>query len=236
VPLRLAITTSGTAKGELTTDQILEIDGDARPCDAGAGRPSAKAQLHLSKSRLSRRTAFGSIGQPGMIGRDFRRWLSSDWICERSSRRRSRCYSHRRCTRIIAIVFRETPGTSSRPDRVGDLTDKEYRDLVVGPPSCQQRGGEVLRALRGAHSFPAPQQQPALPSCPFARITPSARKNCWRGTSSSAALACWRRSAPHDSGQRRSPIERILSRNWGSEAMAVNRGCCSLCAISTARS
>jgi hypothetical protein len=72
VPLRLAITTSGTAKGELTTDQILEIDGDARPCDAGAGRPSANAQLHLSKSRLSRRAAFGSIGQPGMIGRDFR--------------------------------------------------------------------------------------------------------------------------------------------------------------------
>ena len=46
-PLRLAITASGTAKGELTTDQILEIDADARPCDAGARRPSAEAQLHV---------------------------------------------------------------------------------------------------------------------------------------------------------------------------------------------
>ena len=32
----------------------------------------------------------------------------SDRICERSSRRRSRCYSHRRRPRSLAVVFRET--------------------------------------------------------------------------------------------------------------------------------
>jgi methylthioribulose-1-phosphate dehydratase len=46
-PLRLAMTASGTAKGQLSIDQILEIDGEARVCDDCVGRPSAEARLHL---------------------------------------------------------------------------------------------------------------------------------------------------------------------------------------------
>jgi methylthioribulose-1-phosphate dehydratase len=53
-PLRLAITASGTSKGELTANQILEIDanGDVvRSASVGSGaqpgRPSAEARLHL---------------------------------------------------------------------------------------------------------------------------------------------------------------------------------------------
>ncbi len=45
-PLRLAITSSGTPKGDLTRDEILEIDSDAR-VGAGEGRPSAEALLHV---------------------------------------------------------------------------------------------------------------------------------------------------------------------------------------------
>jgi methylthioribulose-1-phosphate dehydratase len=46
-PLRLAITASGVAKGELTAEQILEIDGTGRVFGSAAGRPSAEARLHL---------------------------------------------------------------------------------------------------------------------------------------------------------------------------------------------
>jgi methylthioribulose-1-phosphate dehydratase len=46
-PLRLAITASGTFKGQLTPDQILEIDGGGAVLNAPAGRPSAEARLHL---------------------------------------------------------------------------------------------------------------------------------------------------------------------------------------------
>ena len=43
-PLRLAITPSAAHKGELTADQILDIDAGA---GAGNGRPSAETQLHV---------------------------------------------------------------------------------------------------------------------------------------------------------------------------------------------
>jgi methylthioribulose-1-phosphate dehydratase len=46
-PLRLAITASGTAKGDLRADQILEIDADANATIPGAWRPSAEARLHV---------------------------------------------------------------------------------------------------------------------------------------------------------------------------------------------
>jgi methylthioribulose-1-phosphate dehydratase len=46
-PLRLAITASGAFKGELTQDQILEMDGSGSIRNPAAGRPSAEARLHL---------------------------------------------------------------------------------------------------------------------------------------------------------------------------------------------
>jgi methylthioribulose-1-phosphate dehydratase len=46
-PLRLAITASGASKGDLTADQILEVDADARVLGAGTSRPSAEARLHV---------------------------------------------------------------------------------------------------------------------------------------------------------------------------------------------
>ena len=46
-PLRLAITSSGIAKGDLTADQILHIDADGNVEGTGAGRPSAEARLHV---------------------------------------------------------------------------------------------------------------------------------------------------------------------------------------------
>jgi methylthioribulose-1-phosphate dehydratase len=46
-PLRLAITASGADKGDLTSDQILEIDGNGDVTAAGRGRPSAEARLHV---------------------------------------------------------------------------------------------------------------------------------------------------------------------------------------------
>jgi methylthioribulose-1-phosphate dehydratase len=46
-PLRLAITASGASKGNLTPDQILEIDADGAVMDARSGRPSAEARLHV---------------------------------------------------------------------------------------------------------------------------------------------------------------------------------------------
>jgi methylthioribulose-1-phosphate dehydratase len=52
-PLRLAITASGLFKGELTPDQILEIDDRAAVVGISGARPSAEAQLHVEivKSR-----------------------------------------------------------------------------------------------------------------------------------------------------------------------------------------
>lgn len=46
-PLRLAITPSGASKGELTSNDILEIDEHCVVVNARAGRPSAEALLHL---------------------------------------------------------------------------------------------------------------------------------------------------------------------------------------------
>jgi methylthioribulose-1-phosphate dehydratase len=45
-PLRLAITSSGTPKGDLHPDQIIEIDAAGRAIEA-TGRPSAEARLHV---------------------------------------------------------------------------------------------------------------------------------------------------------------------------------------------
>jgi methylthioribulose-1-phosphate dehydratase len=45
-PLRIAITRSGTHKGELTEDDILTIDGDAHVVE-GRGTPSAETLLHV---------------------------------------------------------------------------------------------------------------------------------------------------------------------------------------------
>jgi methylthioribulose-1-phosphate dehydratase len=49
-PLRLAITSSGTDKGNLTPGQIVEIDGKGMVL-AGSGRPSAETGLHLAIAR-----------------------------------------------------------------------------------------------------------------------------------------------------------------------------------------
>jgi len=46
-PLRLAITASGASKGELTADQIIEIDGSSAVKNAAPHRPSAEARLHV---------------------------------------------------------------------------------------------------------------------------------------------------------------------------------------------
>ena len=46
-PLRLAITASGLSKGELTPEQILEIDDRCTIVGSHAGKPSAEAQLHV---------------------------------------------------------------------------------------------------------------------------------------------------------------------------------------------
>ena len=46
-PLRLAITSSGVDKGDLTADQILEIDERCEPAPSAAARPSAEARLHV---------------------------------------------------------------------------------------------------------------------------------------------------------------------------------------------
>ncbi len=50
-PLCLAITPSGASKGELTADDILEIDEDSVVVNGRAGRPSAEARLHLEVVR-----------------------------------------------------------------------------------------------------------------------------------------------------------------------------------------
>jgi methylthioribulose-1-phosphate dehydratase len=46
-PLRLAITSSGTFKGELEVDQILEMDERGAAVGGGGARASAEALLHL---------------------------------------------------------------------------------------------------------------------------------------------------------------------------------------------
>ena len=46
-PLRLAITRSGTQKGELTAADIMELDGDGISVGTTAGIPSAETRLHL---------------------------------------------------------------------------------------------------------------------------------------------------------------------------------------------
>src|SRR5437016_4203601 len=46
-PLRLAITRSGTHKGELTADDVLEVDDAGAVLGAGGGAPSAETRLHL---------------------------------------------------------------------------------------------------------------------------------------------------------------------------------------------
>jgi methylthioribulose-1-phosphate dehydratase len=46
-PLRLAITPSGAFKGQLTTEQILQIDEDCLVRNPAGGKPSAEARLHL---------------------------------------------------------------------------------------------------------------------------------------------------------------------------------------------
>jgi methylthioribulose-1-phosphate dehydratase len=58
-PLRLVITASGISKGDLTVDQLLEIDGTGEPlrtaqqrADVPWPRSSAEARLHLEIVRL----------------------------------------------------------------------------------------------------------------------------------------------------------------------------------------
>ena len=46
-PLRLAITSSGTSKGELTADSIVEIDQAGQLITPGTGWPSAEALIHV---------------------------------------------------------------------------------------------------------------------------------------------------------------------------------------------
>ena len=50
-PLRLAITASGVDKGNLTSEQILQIDGDGNML-AGTGKPSDETKLHLVAVKL----------------------------------------------------------------------------------------------------------------------------------------------------------------------------------------
>ena len=46
-PVRLAITRSGSHKGELTIDDIVEVGDAGTSLGAGAGTPSAETRLHL---------------------------------------------------------------------------------------------------------------------------------------------------------------------------------------------
>jgi methylthioribulose-1-phosphate dehydratase len=50
-PLRLAITRSGTHKGELTADDILEVGEDGTPSALSGGMPSAETRLHVEIAR-----------------------------------------------------------------------------------------------------------------------------------------------------------------------------------------
>jgi methylthioribulose-1-phosphate dehydratase len=51
-PLRLAITSSGISKGELTADGIVEIDRAGQLTSPGTGRPSAEARLHIEIAQV----------------------------------------------------------------------------------------------------------------------------------------------------------------------------------------
>ena len=51
-PLRLAITRSGAAKGELATDDLLEIDERCAVVNGRTGKPSAEARLHVEIVRV----------------------------------------------------------------------------------------------------------------------------------------------------------------------------------------
>jgi len=51
-PLRLAITATGIDKGELTPDQVVQIDSSGTPAE-NSRRPSDEASLHLAIVRLS---------------------------------------------------------------------------------------------------------------------------------------------------------------------------------------
>ena len=50
-PLRIAITSSGLDKGELTATHFLEVDADASVIE-GEGRPSAETLLHIAVAKL----------------------------------------------------------------------------------------------------------------------------------------------------------------------------------------
>jgi methylthioribulose-1-phosphate dehydratase len=50
-PLRIAITSSGVDKGNLTPDQFVHMDGQGSVI-GGSGKPSAEAALHLALVRL----------------------------------------------------------------------------------------------------------------------------------------------------------------------------------------
>jgi methylthioribulose-1-phosphate dehydratase len=47
-PLRIAITASSVDKGNLTPDQILEVDSEGHNMTAAKGKPSAETLLHLA--------------------------------------------------------------------------------------------------------------------------------------------------------------------------------------------
>lgn len=53
-PLRLAITRSGAAKGELEPDGIIEVDEHGAAANGHVGRPSAETALHLLIARTRR--------------------------------------------------------------------------------------------------------------------------------------------------------------------------------------
>jgi methylthioribulose-1-phosphate dehydratase len=56
-PLRLAITPSGAWKGQLTADDILEVDATCVVVNERTGRPSAEAPLHVEIVRQRRAAA-----------------------------------------------------------------------------------------------------------------------------------------------------------------------------------
>ena len=51
-PLRLAITASGSSKGDLEAEHILEMDAASAATGARTGKPSAEAQLHVEIVRV----------------------------------------------------------------------------------------------------------------------------------------------------------------------------------------
>ena len=50
-PLRLAVTSSGVDKSELSPEHILQVDASGKVI-AGSGRPSAETELHIAVARL----------------------------------------------------------------------------------------------------------------------------------------------------------------------------------------